>query len=88
MRNISTYRSSRRNQAIRIDHGIWRAINKVAAYHRQDIVIKYVPTKAKGSAAARIYGKAYPQHRVPTLKYPTNGNREVSRRLNRTVSTI
>lgn len=80
-RNGSTYRSARRNQVIRVEHTVWTAKSSVPAYHRPEIVVKYVPSKAKGSAALRKDGKAFPQHRVPTLKYPTNGDREVSRRL-------
>lgn len=81
MRNVDTYRSSRRNQVIRTDHTVWSRND----YKDKDIVILYRPKIAKGSAAMRENGKTVPSIRVPSLRYPTNGPREVARRLRKTV---
>jgi hypothetical protein len=80
-RLAGTYRAARRNQVFRTDHGVWSAASEVAAYHRPEITIRYVPSQARGSAALRKDGKAFPQHRVPPYTYPTNGPREVARRM-------
>lgn len=70
-RAASTYRAARRNQVLRIDHGVWRHPRKKLGYQ---------PVAPKGTSAYRVNGKAFPHSRRPPRRYKPNGAREVARR--------